>query len=53
MKERKNYEVPSIMVISMDDQNDIIQTSSEYTKKLTNIKNAKTTQVIDAEDLFN
>lgn len=27
MKERKHYEVPSITVISMDAENDIIQTS--------------------------
>lgn len=30
MKERKTYEVPSITVIAMDAENDIIQTSSDY-----------------------
>ena len=32
MKERKHYEVPSITVINMDAENDIIQTSGVFGK---------------------
>ncbi len=52
MKEKKCYTEPSIMIISMDDHTDIIQTSGEYQAKLTNIQNAKKAQVIEAGDLF-
>ncbi len=50
MKERKNYEVPSITVISMDEHKDIIQTSAitGYANLLKNIGQAKVTELIDA-----
>jgi len=53
MKERKHYEVPSITVINMDAENDIIQTSGEMTAStFSNIGQAKRTTYADISDLF-
>ena len=55
MKERKHYEVPSITVISMDAENDIIQTSGEVAvglKGLSNIGTAKKTTYQNISSLF-
>ncbi len=53
---KKYYTEPSIVVISMKEHTDIIQTSGEtlgnYKAKLTNIKNAKKAQIIEGSDLF-
>ncbi len=57
MKERKHYEVPSITVINMDAENDIIQTSGEVAVGLRGLSNigtsgAKKTAYANIRGLF-
>ncbi len=54
MKEKRCYEVPNITVISVDAQNDIIQTSGVLeSTKLTNVGRTKSRLKTSISNLFN